>query len=122
MTPTHTRQNGKLYRYYIASNVNPRSAKRGNATRRVPAAEIEGAVLSQIKIMVQSPEIIVATWKAAKPHIKGLSEQQVRDYLIEFSALWSNCSQPSRLVSFSFWWPACRSTPTVWTSRCVRRD
>ena len=68
--------------------------------RRVPAAEIEAAVLAQIQTLVLSPEIIVATWKAAKPHIQGLSEQQVRDYLLGFSAMWSELfpAEQARLV------------------------
>jgi site-specific DNA recombinase len=99
MTPTHTRKNGRLYRYYISTSV-----LRGGADacpiRRVAAAEIEGAVLSQIKLLIQSPEIIVATWKAAKRTLNGITEQQVQEHLIEFAGLWSELfpAEQSRLI------------------------
>jgi site-specific DNA recombinase len=57
--------------------------------RRVPAAQIEDAVIAQIRAMVQTPEIIVATWRAARKSRKGLTERQVRDELSRFDALWS---------------------------------
>jgi site-specific DNA recombinase len=59
------------------------------ALRRVPAAQIEAVVIAQIKTMVQAPEIIVATWRAAKRSIKGLTERQVRDELYRFDELWA---------------------------------
>jgi site-specific DNA recombinase len=55
----------------------------------VPAAQIEAVVIAQIKALVQSPEIIVATWRAARKSIKSLTEHQVGDELRRFDALWS---------------------------------
>ena len=40
MTPTHTRKGGRLYRYYVSTDVLKRDAD-GCPVRRVPAAEIE---------------------------------------------------------------------------------
>jgi DNA invertase Pin-like site-specific DNA recombinase len=88
MTPGHTRKNGKLYRYYISTDV-IRNGTCACPVRRVPAAQIEEIVVAQIKAMVQAPEIIVATWRAAKQAIKGLTERQVRDELCRFDDLWS---------------------------------
>src|SRR2546421_2835943 len=34
--------------------------------RRVSAAEVESAVINQVRILVQTPEVIVRTWKAAR--------------------------------------------------------
>jgi hypothetical protein len=88
MTPAHTRKNGKLYCYYVTTDL----VRNGTSTcpvRRVPAAQIEAVVISQIRSMAQAPEIIVATWRAAKQTIKGLSERQVRDELHRFDVLWS---------------------------------
>ena len=88
MTPAHARKNGKLYRYYVAMS----AIKNGPDTcpiRRVPAAQIEAVVIAQIKTMVQSPEIIVATWRAARKSIKGLTERQVREELYRFDDIWS---------------------------------
>jgi len=99
MTPAHTRKNGRLYRYYASLDV----IKRGPSActlRRVPAAEIEAVVVAQIKTMVQTPEIVVATWRAAKQTIKGLTERQVRDELYRFDELWSELfpAEQARIV------------------------
>ena len=69
-------------------------------TRRVPAAQIEAVVIAQIKTMVQTPEIIVATWRAAKQSIKGLTESQVRDELYRFDDLWAELfpAEQARIV------------------------
>jgi site-specific DNA recombinase len=88
MTPTHARKNGKLYRYYTSTDL-IRNGPGACPVRRVPAAQIEAVVIAQIKTMVQTPEIIVATWRAARKSIEGLSERQVGDELRRFDALWS---------------------------------
>jgi site-specific DNA recombinase len=66
----------------------------------VPAAQIEDAVIAQIRAMVQTPEIIVATWRAARKTLKGLTERQVRDELSRFDAQWSELfpAEQARLV------------------------
>jgi site-specific DNA recombinase len=99
MTPTHTRKSGRLYRYYISTDV-IRQGSSPSPIRRVPAAQIEDAVIAQIRAMVQSPEIIVATWRAARKTLKGLTERQVRDELSRFDALWSKLfpAEQARLV------------------------
>ncbi len=88
MTPTHTRRKGKLYRYYISTDVLKNGAN-DCPVRRIPAGEIEDAVLNQIRAMLQSPEIIVATWRAARQAIPDISERQVRDALQRFDELWA---------------------------------
>jgi site-specific DNA recombinase len=57
-------------------------------------------VIEQIRKMVQSPEIIIATWRAAKSSISGLTERQVRDELLRFDAIWSELfpAEQARLV------------------------
>jgi site-specific DNA recombinase len=87
MTPVHTRRSGRLYRDY-ASSKPIASCNSDCALRRIPAAQIEAVVLSQVKAMVQTPEIIVATWRAAKASITGLTERQVRDELGRFDEIW----------------------------------
>src|SRR6185437_9811291 len=74
MTPTHTRKNGRLYRYYIAISTLRSGIPDTSPIRRIPAAEVEAAVVEQIKRMVQSPEVVVATWRAARQHNKQLTE------------------------------------------------
>jgi site-specific DNA recombinase len=87
MSPTHTRKNGKLYRYYLSQKV----LKRGSddcPVARVPAAEIEKIVTDQVRLMLLSPEIIVQTWRSARKSIKGITESEVRDALQTFNPLW----------------------------------
>jgi site-specific DNA recombinase len=66
--------------------------KRGTdacAVRQVPAAEIEGIVIEQIRSLLLSPEVIVATWRAAQKAGTSLGENDVRSALVEFEPLWA---------------------------------
>ncbi|QDM34432.1 recombinase family protein [Tardiphaga sp. vice352] len=88
MSPTHTRKNGRLYRYYISQSV----LKRGTdacPVRQVPAAEIERIVIEQIRSLLLAPEVIVATWRAAQKAGTSLDENDVRSALVEFEPLWA---------------------------------
>src|SRR6185312_8934668 len=89
MTPSHTRKRGKQYRYYVATDAIRSGTNGANPIQRIPAGEIEAAVVDQIKLLVRSPEIVVATWWAARLNIKGLAERQVREHLLGFTELWS---------------------------------
>jgi len=88
MSPTHTRKSGRLYRYYISQSV----MKRGTnacSVRQIPAAEIERIVIEQIRSLLQTPEVIVQTWRAARKSHKGITENDVRGALVEFEPLWA---------------------------------
>jgi site-specific DNA recombinase len=100
MTPTHTRKGGKLYRYYVASSVLRSGVPNSCPIRRIPAIEIEAAVIGQIRLMVQAPEVVVATWRAAHSEMRGITEQQVRDHLHGFDEIWSELfpAEQARLV------------------------
>ena len=56
---------------------------------RVPAAEIEAAVIEQIRGMLRAPEVVVATWRAAQPECEGLAEDDVRAALASLDPLWA---------------------------------
>jgi len=88
MTPAHTRKSGKLYRYYISIDL-LKHGKSDCPIRRVSAAQIEDAVIAQIKALVQAPEIIVATWRIARRTNKDITERQVRQQLQNFEDLWN---------------------------------
>jgi site-specific DNA recombinase len=87
MTPTHTRKGGRLYRYYVATSVLKHDAP-ACSVRRVPAAEIEGAVITQVRLLLRTPEMIVKTWRAGKKLIAGLTEREVRAALQRLDPLW----------------------------------
>lgn len=87
MTPTHTRRGDKLYRYYVSQSVLKRGAD-ACPVGRVPAAEIEGAVIDQLRGLLRSPEIVVGTWKTARTDIDELTEAEVRQALEAVDPLW----------------------------------
>ena len=47
-----------------------------------------------------SPEIVVATWKAARQTAKGITEGEVREKLVAFEAVWDELFpiEQSRIV------------------------
>ena len=87
MSPTHTRTGDKLYRYYISQSVIKRGAE-GCPVSRVPAGEIENAVVNQLRGMLRAPEVIIATWLSARPELGDLSEDGVREVLAGLDPLW----------------------------------
>jgi site-specific DNA recombinase len=98
MTPAHTRKGGKLYRYYVSTDVLKRDAD-SCTVRRVPAAEIERAVVDQLRGLLRSPEIIVRTWRAAKS-MGDISEINVRAALERLDPLWDELfpAEQARIV------------------------
>jgi DNA invertase Pin-like site-specific DNA recombinase len=99
MTPAHTRKGGKLYRYYVSTDVLKRDAE-ACTLRRIPAAEIERAVVDQLRLLLHSPEIIVATWRAALESGEDITESDVREALGRFDPLWDELfpSEQTRIV------------------------
>ena len=99
MSPTHTRRRGRLYRYYIAQCVLKCEADHG-IVRRVSAAEIEAAVVNQIRALVRQPEIIIGTWLAARVEIPDLTEDETREALTQLDPLWDQLfpAEQARIV------------------------
>jgi site-specific DNA recombinase len=99
MSPTHTRKGGRLYRYYISQSV----IKRGTEAcglKQVPAAEIERIVIEQIRFLLQTPEVIVHTWRAARKLDNTIAEDEVRSALLEFEPIWNELfpAEQARIV------------------------
>jgi hypothetical protein len=99
MTPTHSRKNGKQYRYYVSTSVLKESAD-ACPIRRIPAGEIEAAVIAQLREILRAPEIIVKTWRAAKEMSPSLTEAAVRKALRQFDDLWDELfpAEQARIV------------------------
>jgi DNA invertase Pin-like site-specific DNA recombinase len=87
-SPTHTRKGDRLYRYYVSQTVLKHGAGKCPVAR-VPAAEIEAAVISQIRGMLRAPEVVVATWRVAQPECEGLVESDAREALMALDPLWA---------------------------------
>ncbi len=99
MSPTHTRRRQKLYRYYVSQTALKQGAE-ACPIRRVPAAEIEAVVIDQLRILLRSPEIVVATWQAIRREDKTICETEVRDALHRFDPLWEELfpAEQARIV------------------------
>jgi len=86
-SPTHTRKGGKLYRYYVSQTV----LKHGAGTcpvGRVPAGEIETAVIDRLRAVFRQPEIVAGTWKAARAAEGDITETDARAALQQLDPLW----------------------------------
>jgi site-specific DNA recombinase len=99
MTPSHTRRNGKLYRYYVAMDVLKRGAEPG-PVGRIAAGDVERAVVDQLRAILRAPEIIVRTWRTARRQIDTISEADVRDALEQLEPLWDELfpAEQARIV------------------------
>ncbi|WP_272010905.1 recombinase family protein [Roseovarius sp. ZX-A-9] len=86
-SPTHTRKGGKLYRYYVSQTILKHGAG-ACAVGRVPAGEIERAVIAQIRAVFRQPEIVAGTWKTARANADDISEADARSALQKFDPLW----------------------------------
>jgi DNA invertase Pin-like site-specific DNA recombinase len=99
MSPAHTRRGSKLYRYYVCQ-----AALKGEVAdtevRRVPAASIETAVIDQLRVLLKAPEVVVATWRAAKAEGAEFSEETVREALERLDSLWEELfpAEQARIV------------------------
>ena len=89
LSPTHCVKNGRLYRYYVAQRVLKGDAPGDDGiVRRVSAAEIEAAVVDQVRALLRQPEVVVGTWLAARTEAPDLKEVEVRDALARLEPLW----------------------------------
>jgi site-specific DNA recombinase len=87
-SPTHTSKGDRLYRDYVSQTLLKHGAGKCPVAR-VPAAEIEAAVIDQIRGMLRAPEVVVASWRAAQPECEGLQEDEVREALAALDPLWA---------------------------------
>lgn len=87
MSPTHTRKGGRLYRYYVSQSV-MKQGRGACPVGRLPAGEIEAAVIDQLRALLRTPEVIVATWKAARQPDDTITENDVREALLQTDPLW----------------------------------
>ena len=93
------RKGNRLYRYYVSQDV----LKRGPdacPVGRVPAAEIEAAVIDQLRGIFRQPEIIVGTWRAARAEQDDITEDEAREALLQLDPLWDELfpAEQARIV------------------------
>jgi DNA invertase Pin-like site-specific DNA recombinase len=86
-TPGYTCKGAKHYRYYV----NTAAIKIGSHAceiRRLPAGEIEAAVLDQIKQVLRTPEILARTVREAKAMEDGVGEPETIQALRSIEEVW----------------------------------
>jgi hypothetical protein len=99
MAPTHTRKGGRLYRYYVSTAV-LKQGRDACPVGRMPAGEIEAAVVTQIRHQLVTPGSFVRTWQAARVYDSSITEVEVRAALIDFDPLWDELfpAEQARIV------------------------
>ncbi len=99
-SPTHTRKGGRLYRYYVSQTVLKHGAG-ACPIGRVPAGEVEAAVIDQLRTVFRQPEIVAGTWKAARAHDGDIAETDTREALTRLDPLWDELfpAEHARIVA-----------------------
>ena len=55
-TPSHATKKGRRYRYYVSQAVIKKRGEKQSGPVRIPASEVEGVVLSQLTLLLRSPQ------------------------------------------------------------------
>lgn len=99
---THTKKRGKLYRYYVSQTILKHGA--GSCPiGRVPAGEIETAVIEQVRAVFRQPEIIAGAWDAARGHCRDITLDEARMVLQQFDPLWDELfpAEQARIIALT---------------------
>ena len=101
MTPTTTKKGPKLYRYYVSMDV-IRNRDKGDETAptRLAAGMVEEAVVTEIRRILQTPEVVTQVLSALKTSTANISEADALGALHEFKTLWAQLfpAEQARLV------------------------
>jgi hypothetical protein len=88
LTPWFTRkQSGRLYRYYLPTRENKEHAGAAGLPR-LPAAELEAAVLAQLRTILRSPELLAEILPSAIALDPTLDEARVTVAMTRLDAIW----------------------------------
>lgn len=99
MTPTSTKKGAKRYSYYVSMDVlKNRETGEETAPRRLAAGMVEGAVFTEVRRILQSPEI-VRHIEAALAN-EGASKGDATAAIGDFQTLWANLfpAEQARIV------------------------
>ena len=90
MTPTSTKKGAKLYRYYVSMDViRNRETGEEAAPMRLAAGMVEDAVVTEVRRILQTPEVVSQVIEALKKERRAVSETDAIAALHEFTALWA---------------------------------
>ena len=90
MTPTSTKKGARLYRYYVSMDViRNRETGEETAPMRLAAGMVEDAVVTEVRRILQTPEVVTKVITALNQQDGADSEADAVAALNEFSALWA---------------------------------
>ena len=101
MTPTSTKKGTKLYRYYVSMDViRNRETGEETAPMRLAAGMVEDAVVTEVRRILQTPEVVTQVLSALKCEQGVTSETDAIAALHEFDALWGQLflAEQARIV------------------------
>jgi hypothetical protein len=100
LSPLHTtKKNGKRYRYYVPQRETKEHAG-ASGLPRLPAAELESAVLEQLRGILRSPTLVTEVLPRAVDLDPGLDEAKVTVAMTQLDAAWEQLfpAEQSRIV------------------------
>lgn len=90
MTPTSTKKGAKLYRYYVSMDIiRNRETGEETAPMRLAAGMVEDAVVTEVRRILQTPEVVTQVIAALKTENGAISEADTIAALHDFNALWA---------------------------------
>ncbi|MDD9921603.1 MAG: recombinase family protein [Boseongicola sp.] len=101
MTPTSTKKGAKLYRYYVSMDViRNRETGEETAPTRLAAGMVEDAVVTEVRRILQTPQMVAQVMTALKKERDAVSEADAIAALHEFRALWARLfpAEQSRII------------------------
>ena len=85
-TPSHATKKGRRYRYYVSQAVIKSARNRQHGPVRIPASEIEELVISQLTLLLRSPQRMMDILADAEPSQGDIAT------LAEASRVWSTAT------------------------------
>lgn len=100
MSPWHTtKKNGRRYRYYVSQRDQKEHAG-ASGLPRLPAAELESAVLEQLRAILRSPDLLAEVLPRAIKLDPTLDEAKVAVAMTRIDAIWDQLfpAEQTRIV------------------------
>ena len=88
LTPWHTtKANGRTYRYYLSTR-DIHEGRKASGVPRLPAGELEAAVVAQLRQVLRAPEMVAAMIPEAVALDPTLDEAQVTVAMSQVERVW----------------------------------
>ncbi|MBL0419792.1 recombinase family protein [Ramlibacter sp. AW1] len=99
LSPHTTKKNGRRYRYYVPQRENKEHAG-ASGLPRLPAAELESAVLDQVRAVLRSPDLLGDVLPRAIELDPSLDEAKVTVAMTRLDAIWDQLfpAEQTRIV------------------------